>query len=33
MADYQDLSIFEPGVIVGAQEIGHSNISEVAMQF
>ncbi|GBN56128.1 hypothetical protein AVEN_158702-1 [Araneus ventricosus] len=32
MADYQDLSEFERGVIVGAREMGHS-ISEVAMKF
>ncbi|GFX86186.1 HTH_Tnp_Tc3_2 domain-containing protein [Trichonephila clavipes] len=32
MAGYQDLCEFEPGVIVGAIEMGHS-ISEVAMKF
>ncbi|GBN13976.1 hypothetical protein AVEN_62033-1 [Araneus ventricosus] len=32
IADYQDLSEFERGVIVGVQEMGHS-ISEVAMKF
>ncbi|GBN95590.1 hypothetical protein AVEN_229811-1 [Araneus ventricosus] len=32
MADYQDLSDFERGIIVGAREMGHS-ISEVAMEF
>ncbi|GBM79294.1 hypothetical protein AVEN_92051-1 [Araneus ventricosus] len=32
MASFQDLSDFEPGVIVGAREMGHS-ISEVAMKF
>ncbi|GFU71459.1 uncharacterized protein TNCV_2378461 [Trichonephila clavipes] len=32
MAGFQDLSGFERGVIVGAQEMGYS-ISEVAMKF
>ncbi|GFX50771.1 HTH_Tnp_Tc3_2 domain-containing protein [Trichonephila clavipes] len=32
MADYQDLSEFERGVIVGSPEMGHS-ISKVAMKF
>ncbi|GBO40004.1 hypothetical protein AVEN_103972-1 [Araneus ventricosus] len=32
MACFQDLSVFERGVIVGAREMGHS-ISEVAMKF
>ncbi|GFV70200.1 HTH_Tnp_Tc3_2 domain-containing protein [Trichonephila clavipes] len=32
MADYQDLSQFECGVIVGIREMGHS-IFEVAMKF
>ncbi|GBM11978.1 hypothetical protein AVEN_209662-1 [Araneus ventricosus] len=32
MADYQGLSDFERGVIIGAREMGHS-ISEAAMKF
>ncbi|GBO33348.1 hypothetical protein AVEN_255059-1, partial [Araneus ventricosus] len=32
MAGYQDLSEFEPGVIVCAREMGHS-ISEIAKKF
>ncbi|GFX40496.1 HTH_Tnp_Tc3_2 domain-containing protein [Trichonephila clavipes] len=32
MADYQDLSEFERGVIVGTREMGHI-ISEVVMKF